>query len=199
MLSRRDLVGKLAAGTAVVWAAGMARSSFASTPPTRKTTKIPAGEMPASADAGPATSPQPEVDSGPPETLSAPAPWDLIRPLAPGQELKGGWRVAELTGAVAGSCVVTLAHERGRTHRVHICSNDGHPQGLVYTKGLDLVVMNGGQGDLPTEEGLAQAVAELAHVIAANEDGWQRALVADGALMPHAQRVQQFAGGARLR
>ena len=65
--------------------------------------------------------------------------------------------------------MLTLANQRGRTQRVHVCRNDGRPQGLVYTKRLDLVVMNGGGADLPTEESFAQAVAEVAHVLAANE------------------------------
>jgi hypothetical protein len=91
---------------------------------------------------------------------------------------------------------LTLENERGRAHRVHICRNDGRPQGLVYTKRFDLVVMNGGQGDLPTEEGFARAVAEVAHVLAANERGWQQEPVA---LLPHAERVQRFADAAQLR
>jgi hypothetical protein len=114
-----------------------------------------------------------------------------------GSEVANGWRVAGLTGAVDGSCVVTLQNERGRALRVHVCRNDGRPQGLVYTRRFDLVVMNGGQGDLPTEEGFAQAVAELAHVLAANEvDPRQASVVA--ALMPHSERVHQFSD-RRLR
>ena len=57
----------------------------------------------------------------------------------------------------------------------------------MYTERLDLVVMNGGQGDLPTEEGLAQAVAEVAHVLAANEGDRQQEPVVT-ALLPHAER-----------
>jgi hypothetical protein len=68
----------------------------------------------------------------------------------------------------------------------------------VYTKHLDLVVMNGGRGDLPTEEGLAQAVAEVAHVLAANEARWQRAPLLT-ALLPQAERVKKFGAAAKLR
>ena len=39
----------------------------------------------------------------------------------------------------------------------------------MYTRQFDLVVMNGGAGELPTDEGLAQAVAALAHAVARNE------------------------------
>jgi hypothetical protein len=133
-------------------------------------------------------------------TLSAPAPWELLHPLAMGSVVAHGWKVAGFTGAVDGSCVLTLQNGRGRAHRVHLCRNDGRPQGLVYTKRFDLVVMNGGQGDLPTDEGFAQAVAEVAHVLAANErDIRQEPIVA--ALLPQAERVRLFGGlaDARLR
>ena len=53
--------------------------------------------------------------------------------------------------------------------------------------------MNGGVGDLPTEEGLAQAVAEVAHVLAANEPNRRHEPVVT-ALLPHAERVRQFNG-----
>jgi hypothetical protein len=207
MLSRRDLVGKIAAGTAAVCAVGVAGKSVASV--RRNNRAMPIG--PARGDNGTATAataaapqapapapqalaPQPPiVDSGPPTTLSAPAPWELVRPRAMGSAVAHGWRVAGLTGAVDGSCVLTLENERGRAHRVHLCRNDGHPQGLVYTNRFDLVVMNGGVGDLPTEEGLAQAVAEVAHVLAANERN-QRQEPVMTALLSHTQRVRQFTG-----
>jgi hypothetical protein len=68
---------------------------------------------------------------------------------------------------------------------------------LVYTRRFDLVVMNGGRGDLPTEEGFARAVAELGHVLATNEnDPRQGTLVAS--LLPQAERLRRF-DDARLR
>jgi len=137
--------------------------------------------------------PQAIVDAGALATLSAPAPWRLLRPLKMGSAVAHGWRVAGLTGVVDGACVLTLQNQRGRTHRVHLCRNDGRPHGLVYTQRFDLLVMNGGVGDLPTEEGLAQAVAEVAHVLAANEGEGRHAPVVT-ALLPHAERVRRFAG-----
>jgi hypothetical protein len=115
-----------------------------------------------------------------------------------GSTVAHGWRVAGLTGAVNGSCVLTLQNEHGRSHRVHLCRNDGRPQGVVYTRRFDLVVMNGGEGDLPTDEGLAQAVAQVAHVLAANEHGSEHQPVVT-ALLPHAERLQRFATAATLR
>ena len=101
--------------------------------------------------------------------ISAPPPWDLVRPLVAGSLVAHGWRLVDLGPVRDGSCVVTLANARRRSRRVHLCRNDGDPQGIVYTRRLDLVVMNEGHGDLPTEERLAQAVAQLAHAVAANE------------------------------
>jgi hypothetical protein len=199
MLSRRDLVGKLAASAAVIWAAGAARSSFAST---RHAPSTPTGsgkDQHSLAPVPETSGPAPQVVAAElPATLSAPAPWELLHPLAMGSAVVHGWRVAGFTGAVDGSCVLTLQNGRGRAHRVHICRNDGRPQGIVYTKRFDLVVMNGGQGDLPTDEGFAQSVAEVSHVLAANEgDGRQEPIVA--ALLPQAERLRLYGGPADAR
>ncbi|TMA38658.1 MAG: hypothetical protein E6J79_06055, partial [Deltaproteobacteria bacterium] len=104
-----------------------------------------------------------------------------------------GWRLVDLGPVEDGSCVVTLQNRRGRAHRVHLCRNDGKPQGIIYTRRVDLVVMNEGYGDLPTEERLAQAVAKLAHVIAANE---ARVPGRVTELLPHAERLRRFAAAA---
>jgi hypothetical protein len=91
---------------------------------------------------------------------------------------------------------VTLADARGHAYRVHICRNGGTPRGLIYTRRLDLVVMNGGRNDMPTEEGFAQAVARLAHVVAQNERRVAEDVLAE--LLPHTERMARFAG-AELR
>jgi hypothetical protein len=221
MLSRRELVGKLAAGAAgaaVAWAATGGRANAASD---SQQANGPIGFGNGDAQIGPAPeAPVSEahaaklaeahgawpLDKHSPPAVAAsapvaePPPWELLHPLAVGSVVAHGWRVAELTGVDDGSCVLTLRNERGRAHRVHVCRNDGHPQGLVYTDRLDLVVMNGGQGDLPTEEGLAQAVAEVAHVLAANEGNLQQAPLVV-ALLPHAERLNLFGDsvGTKLR
>src|SRR5947209_7794647 len=84
------------------------------------------------------------------------------------------------------------SNAHGRTYRIHVCRNDGTPRGLIYTRRLDLVVMNGGRGDLPTDEGFAQAVARLARVVAKNERRAADGVLAE--LLPHAERLQRFAG-----
>jgi hypothetical protein len=195
MLSRRDVMAKLAAGTAAACVVGVAGSSLASTGPEGST---PTGsESPTGAPDQPYHA-VPIVDAATPETLSVPPRWELLSPLTVGSELAEGWRVAAMTGVAAGSCVLTLENRRGRTHRVHLCRNDGRPQGMVYTKQFDLVVMNGGFGDLPTEEGFAQAVADVAHVLAANESRSDLEPVIT-ALLPHAERLDRFGNAARLR
>jgi hypothetical protein len=188
MLSRRDLVGKLAAGTAAVCVAGVARATVGG--PRQETDTNGSGQSAPDAHASVELRPK-LVDAEAPATLSAPAPWELLRPLTLGATVAHGWRVAALSGAVDGSCVLTLENARGRSHRVHLCRNDGHPSGVVYTKRFDLLVMNGGEGDLPTNEGLAQALAEVAHVLAANEESQEPIVTA---LLPHEERVRLFSG-----
>ena len=198
MLSRRDVIGKLAAGTAAALALGAARSSFASVRPEARTpTGSGSGEAPP-APAGKTVGSAAPIGEGPLDTLKAPQPWEMLRPLTLGSMVGQGWRLTAFQGVVDGSCVVTLQNERGRAHRVHLCRNDGNPQGLVYTKHVDLVVMNGGQGDLPTEEGFAQAVAELAHVLASNETGHRQEAIVT-ALLPQNERLRRFAGPADRR
>jgi len=186
MLSRRAMVGRLAAGTVAVCTVGAARVGFASTQ-----------KQSDSVDHESTDNQQNNlVDSGPAATGSGPAPWELLSPLTAGAAVGQGWRVAELSAVTHGSCVMTLENARGRSPRVHLCGNAGSPQGLVFTNRVDLVVMNGGQGDMPTDEGFAQAVAEVAHVLAANET--QQAEVV-ASLVPHAERVSRFTGAAQLR
>ncbi len=201
MLSRRALIGKAAVGAAAAVAVGAARTGLASTRALRAGTRNPADDHDGAvgkqdgqntdgqhADAQHAAPPPADATASAPPP---PPPWALLTPLAAGALVAHGWRLRDLSPVQNGSCVVTLENARGRAHRVHVCRNDGAPQGLVYTRRLDLVVMNEGHGDLPTEEGLAQAVARLAHVVAANEATTPPDVLAD--LLPHAERVRRFA------
>jgi len=222
MLSRRTLIGKAAVGAAAAAVGlGAARAGVAAVRAPRAGTGdrpddhgvggappnalrdhgvdgVPpnAPPLPPSADTSVVSSPpvvEPAAVSSPP-----PPPWELLRPLAAGAAVARGWRLADLSPVQDGACVVTLANARGRSHRVHICRNDGTPHGLIYTRRLDLVVMNDGRGELPTEEGFAQAVARLAHVVAKNERRTAAGFFAE--LLPHAERLQRFAGAeAQLR
>jgi hypothetical protein len=192
MLSRRDLVGRLAIG-----AAG-ALALAASGKGVKAAVQPHAGERPERGDdlaeeLPAAVEPQEAAQqaAAPPSLPKSEPPWQLLEPLKPGAPVAYGWRLSDLSGPADGACVLTLQNERGRVQRVHLCRNDGRPQGFVYTQHLDLVVMNGGRGDLGTEENLAQAVAAVAHVIAANENDRRNGAAIDS-LLPHAERLRQF-------
>lgn len=202
MLSRRELGGKVAVGAAALLAAGAARASLGTVQGISQSSVENGPALDTAALHNPDTAEAiaesaAPVEPEPAATVTAPAPWELLRPLTIGSVVGHGWKIAAFTGAVHGSCVVTLENEQGRQNRVHICRNDGTPSGLVFTKNFDLVVMNGGRGDLPTEESFGQAVAELSHTIAANEAG--ATVVAS--LMPHAERMRMCSDTAdhRLR
>ena len=187
MLSRRELIGKAAVGaTAALTLSAAARTAVASTRALEAaTTGVTDGREGRKAAAPVAET----VTPAPVEAKTAPPPWHLLAPLAAGSAVAHGWRVAGLSPVRDGVCVVTLRNKAGRAHRVHLCSNDGSPQGIIYTRRVDLVLMNEGAGSLPTEEGLGQAVAELAHVVAANEG--RTADVQD--LASHAERLRRYA------
>ena len=189
MLSRRELIGKAAVGAAAAVAVSAARTGVASARAVPAATNDPAhGGEGRNAVLPPAD--PPPADS----VASSPPPWELLSPLGAGSVVGHGWRLVALGPVEDGSCVVTLQNARGRSHRIHLCHNDGNPQGIIYTRRVDLVVMNEGYRDLPTEERLAQAVAALAHVIAANEATVPDRCLAE--LLPHAERLRRFAAAA---
>ena len=195
-LSRRAFVGKVATkGAAGVAALALTRGAAQAALAHREEPRSEAISPQTGAGSGGAGS------GGAVEALreiseTAPAPWQLLRPLAVGSAVTPHWKVVELTGVRAGACALTLENDNGRQQRLHICRNDGRPHGLVYTARFDLVAMNGGRGDMPTEESFGQAVAEIAHVIARNEVGHGEVA---GELLPQRERERQFASTARLR
>ncbi len=195
ILSRRAFVGRVAtvtAGAAVALSATTVGRAKAAPRPHEVANRAPSVEPQAPRDASAPIESAPQLQA----TESAPAPWGILAPLAVGSALNSDWKVAGLTAIESGSSVLTLANNRGREHRIHLCRNDGRPQGLVYTESFDLVVMNGGRGDLPTEENFGQAVATVAHAIAANESRHGQVLAK---LMPQDERLQRFAATPQLR
>jgi hypothetical protein len=194
VVSRRSFVARLAGGAVAACAVGVERA--------HALTGRDAGQLtPSSGNGSEALAAgEPATGRRPGESLSQvqPAPWSLLSPLAQGAAVAHGWHVAGLTEVVDGSCALTLANQRGRELRLHLCRNDGRPRGLAYTNRLDLMVMNGGLGDLPTEETFAQAVAEVAHVLAANEGRSEHEAVLS-ALLSHAERSERFGAAAQLR
>jgi len=189
MLSRRTLIGKAAVGAAAALAVGAARTGVAATRPLKES--VDGHADPTVTPVSDAAEPSALAPQRAEATSTAPAPWALVAPFGAGTAVAHGWQLVDLTPVQDGSAVVTLQNERGRAHRIHLCRNDGSPQGIVATRRVDLVMMNQGYGELPTEEHLGQAVAALAHAVAANE-----ATVADGVfaeLLPHTERVARFA------
>jgi hypothetical protein len=184
MLSRREFVGRLAASAAVAGVVTTIGSRAQARGTADPVTAVDELSAPAATTATAAVA------------STAPPPWELLAPLQAGAALGDGWQVAALSPVQAGSCVLTLAHDSGRTHRVHLCRNAGAPAGLVHTAEVDLLVMNGGAGELPTDEGLAQAVATVAHAVARNESAMRVAAVG---LLAHAERVERFGTSAQLR
>jgi len=191
MLSRRELIGKAAVGAAA--AVAVSATGVAAARALHGAADDPKGGPADDRDGRNAVLPRAEPPPADSAAISAPPPWDLLSPLVAGSVVGHGWRLVDLGPVQDGSCVVTLQNRRGRAHRVHLCRNDGKPQGIIYTRRVDLVVMNEGYGDLPTEERLAQAVAKLAHVIAANE---ARVPGRVTELLPHAERLRRFAAAA---
>ena len=178
MLSRRDLVGKLAAGTAAVCVAGVAGKSLAATHSDANagTGNPPSGDAPA-----PFAWNEPVVDAGAPATLSAPGAVGAVA--SAGDGLDGcAWLARGRFDRRGGRLVRADAGERARPLRIACtcAATTGVRRDWCTRSVSTCVVMNGGEGDLPTEEGLAQAVAEVAHVLAANENDrqhepWSRA------------------------
>src|SRR5262245_13658455 len=128
MLSRRDLIGKAAVGATAALAVSAAGAAIGSARPLQSAPDDPgvgrgdernAGERPAETEA-----------------VSFPPPWELLSPLVTGSVVAHAWRLADLSPVRDGSCVVTLENERGRAHRVHLCRNDGTPQGIAHTRRL---------------------------------------------------------------
>ena len=93
----------------------------------------------------------------------------LIAPLGPGSRLGNGWRIAELSGVVRGGYVLKLSNKNGDHVEVHLCKLEGAARGLASTEHLDLFVMNGGDGAVPSDEQLGLVVMALARRIRANE------------------------------
>ncbi len=123
---------------------------------------------------------------------SLPPPWALLAPLADGAPVAHGWCLVGLGGVVEGGFELTLRDEQARERRVLVCRNDGQPRGIVFTARFDLFVVNDSKGDRQaTEEGLAQAVAKLAHLLAANEGHGQHESL-HAALSTHAERTQRL-------
>jgi len=123
---------------------------------------------------------------------SSTAPWWLLAPLADGGPVGLGWRLAALSDIDRGAVVLSLAHRDGRTARVHLCAHAGSPRGLAHSALLDLILMDGGQGDQQTDEDLGRTLLNLAARIRTNEISDKADLRPLAHMMTHAERVELY-------
>ncbi len=119
-------------------------------------------------------------------------PWWLLAPLTRGDHLGQGWFVAHLGAVERGASVLTLQHKQGQVARVHLCHHQGNPKGLAHTELLDMILMDGGQGDKPTDESLGRVLMGLARVVKVNELDAKGDLRDLARMQPHAERVNAY-------
>ncbi|MBW2525588.1 MAG: hypothetical protein JRI23_15500 [Deltaproteobacteria bacterium] len=119
-------------------------------------------------------------------------PWDVLAPLRVGTYVGSGWRVKALSAVKRGAAVLTLAHLTGEVAEVHVCRRSGLPRGLAHTAHLDLYLMNDGDGDLPTPEGVGRAVKTIALRITRRERADLGGAQAPHAMMSHWARVRWY-------
>lgn len=100
---------------------------------------------------------------------SADAPWPLLRPVGPGRSAGRGWTAKELSPVRDGAAILTLVHSGGQTARVHICARRGPATGVARTHLLDMILMDGGDGDKRTDEDLGRVLRTMAKRVAKNE------------------------------
>lgn len=120
------------------------------------------------------------------------APWGLISPLSPGASLAGGWQVQSLSDVQKGASILTLQHAVHGQANIHVCAHDGQPQGVASTAMLDLVIMDGRDGNKPTNERLGRVVMDIASRIRKNETSDTADLRTMSRMMPHVARVDAY-------
>lgn len=143
MQSRRDLLKKLGAGVA---------GAAVVTTSTLSVKEAQAASLRAFAEGG-----------------SSDAPWPLLAPLEPGKSVGQGWTATELSPVRSGASILTLTHRDGHAARVHICARRGPATGVARTHLLDLVLMDGGDGDKRTDEGLGRVLRTMAKRVSKTE------------------------------
>jgi len=125
---------------------------------------------------------------------SSEAPWALLSPLSPGKSAGKGWTATDLTRVQEGASILTLTHRDQGTARVHICARHGSGSGVAHSHLLDLVLMDGGDGDKRTDEGLGRVIRGLAKRVASNELGAVNKETLEGMarMLTHSERVALY-------
>jgi len=107
------------------------------------------------------------------------------------------WSVDNMSPIERGACIMTLQSKSGESARVHICSHDGQPMGVAHSAFLDFVLMDGGDGQQPTNEELGCKILNLARHVLLNELKMSDSDLnqIDGALAQletHSSRLEQY-------
>lgn len=120
------------------------------------------------------------------------APWWLISPLKAGSSVGKGWKIADLSSVEQGACVLSLEHLSGEVTDIHICAKEEGQKGIESTALLDLVIMDGRQGQEDTREDVGRVVMGLAKRIQRNEMRLEADLRSLVSLESHDERVNRY-------
>jgi len=120
------------------------------------------------------------------------APWWILNPMKRGSQLKNGWFIQDLSGVRQGASILTVKHAQHGIVDVHLCAHDGQPKGVVYTALVDLVVMDGGNGDKATNESLGRMLMDLAKRMHRNELAEFADLRPLSHMLKHDQRMEAY-------
>ena len=76
--------------------------------------------------------------------------------------------------------------------KIHICIYEGKPKGMAHTELFDLVLMDGGQGNKPTEETVGRVLLSLAEKMSENELDDDADLARVERMLTHGERVEVY-------
>ena len=100
---------------------------------------------------------------------SSEAPWWLLGELKAGSFLGRGWFLSDISPVERGASVISLRKKTGEEARIHMCAHFGNPEGLTHTKYLDFLLMDGGEGNTPSDEDVGCVILSLVERIRASE------------------------------
>jgi hypothetical protein len=125
---------------------------------------------------------------------TAEAPWCLMDPIAKGTCVGKGWSVTNLSPVENGASVLSLSHATQGKASVHICARKGLNSGLAHSHLLDIVLMDGGNGDKRTQENLGRVIMGIAKRISKNELGSVDAATIDAMsrMLTHEERMALY-------
>ena len=161
MTTRRELLRNLGAGAATASALGAGKTALATHHATLQAFASP----------------------------EAKTPWWLLRPLKEGSKVGLGWQIQSLGAVERGAAILGLIHTSGTVARVHICTYENQPRGLAHSAPFDLILMDGGRGEKPTEETIGRVLLTLGDIIRENELGDDADLERVSRMLSHSERV----------